>query len=209
MKILLLGGCGSVGSRYAAILRYMKQDFIIKDPMRRDAETFPSPNDYDAAIVATPTKSHYAICKKLIAFEKPFLCEKPLSKDIDECKDLIVQAKRKKVEGYVVCNYQYALGKYFSPGDHIAYDYYKTGKDGLYWDACQLLYLDPGASINNQSPIWHLQVNYKWVPYKMLERSYSLMVQKFVHKHTMTLWTLKDGLKMTEIVLSRMKREES
>src|SRR6185437_16376370 len=45
--------------------------------------------DFDCAIIATPTSTHYEIAKKLLEMGKNLLVEKPLAKTYSECQALI------------------------------------------------------------------------------------------------------------------------
>ena len=49
--------------------------------------------DFDAAVVATPTITHYKIAKKIISMGKHVLIEKPITLDVEESKELIDSAK--------------------------------------------------------------------------------------------------------------------
>ncbi len=49
----------------------------------------------DAAILATPTESHYKIAKDFLLAKKDVFVEKPLTKDLIEAKELVEIAKKK------------------------------------------------------------------------------------------------------------------
>lgn len=206
MKVLVLGGLGSIGSRYMLILKHMGvacESWDMADPHGYASEL--TDLEFTHAIVATPTRTHYMYTRKLIEMGIPTLCEKPLSTSIDECEYLVGYAGERGASAHVVCNYNYTLaGKLSSP--HIEYDYYKTGSDGLYWDCCQLLYLDQFASLRNESPWWQFVVNGYEVAYRDLEISYVKMLQDWLGPQK-KLWTLKDGTNMTYTVLRRLERE--
>jgi len=193
--ILVVGGKGSMGKRYCAILDYLKQPYCIMD--MDDYE--PLPGEYSKAIIATPTPMHLAYCKRMESLEKTYLCEKPLSYSVDDCKEL-----EGYKNGYVVCNYKYLVK---SNKPKIMYDYFNHGKDNLWVDCCQLLYLDNSAIIRTKSPIWLLQIDYQGVRYEDLELSYISMVNDFLKGKYENLWTLEDGRKMTQAVNRRMRSE--
>lgn len=159
-------------------------------------------NEFDKAIIATPTDTHYEFCKMLIEIGKPFLCEKPMSKSIEECEELVALDQRKM--GSVVCNYKFMFQ---DDTKHIGYNYYKTGKDGILWDFCQLIYLDPKAEILTASPVWRCSSKYDTYTFTDLEESYVSMIQAFVEGNYSSLWNLEDGLKMTQAVIERMTCE--
>lgn len=197
--ILLVGNRGSIGSRYEAILKWEKISYCTYDIL--DGLKPIDWKKIDRVIVATPTDQHAHWAFIAADHDLPVLVEKPLSKSLEECETL--ERALKGHEVFVVCNYKYALG----PNPKIFYDYYNTGKDGLWWDVCQLIYLDPDAKISNESPFLNLWVNEKLVRYREIEASYCKMVKDFAEGKYRNLWTLEDGVKMTRAVLERMKHE--
>ena len=52
-------------------------------------------NDFDVAIISTPTQTHYEIAKQLLEAGKHLLVEKPLAKTADEAKELTELARAK------------------------------------------------------------------------------------------------------------------
>jgi hypothetical protein len=193
MKVLLAGGLGRIGKRYMAILKYMDQPFDITDPAYDDSQ--PKLADYDSVIIATPTHTHYQWCLKCAEAQVPFLCEKPLSKSLNECADLSYLTK----VGFVVCNYKYVVKPFFGwrANIHIEYDYYNPGDD-LEWACCQLIYLDPKAELKSESPILKLRVNNRRIDYYKIEESYISMLTDFITGDYENLWTLEDGYNMTK-----------
>lgn len=216
MTVCVIGANGSMGRRYQAILKYLGVPFTTIDlgdndfHDRFDSENFWS--GFARAIIAAPTSTHYFWAFQCIKNKKPFLCEKPLSKKVDECEHLMQFAKESGVQAFVVNNYWYAfretLGKHKDPFDwNITYNYYNTGKDGLWWDVCQLLYINEGAWVQTEAPSWWCTIKGTSVPYKWLEMSYVWMLQDWIGGETENLWTLEDGLKMTQAALKRIDRE--
>ena len=202
MKVLIIGSNGSIGKRYCAILKSLKVDYITYDNLQGSFESLKAQHDgdFDAAIICTPTEHHIEYVKGLISLRKVFLCEKPLSKFLVDCEEV-----KEYKNGYVVCNYKYIADKY-KPPYSIFYDYYNTGMDGILWDACQLLYLDPNCNLSISSPKWNLVINENWIRYRELEDSYVRMLKDFVKGKYENLWTLEDGYKMTQAVLMAYER---
>lgn len=197
-RVLLLGDKGSIGRRYASILTYLKIPWVGRDSNTSKLMIDPLDTEYEKAIVAVPTDMHYKYCKALLEMGIPFLCEKPLSKDPEECEDLL--RRDKEWIGHVVCNYQYV----FKGTKPVSYNYYKTGKDGLYWDCAQLIYLNKGVVIETKSPCLEVVSLNKVISYEEIERSYVSMVSDWYKGKTETMWDLEDGWMMTEAVLQRM-----
>ena len=210
MRTLLLGGRGSIGRRYEAILKFLEKDYFIFDIADRDS---PDPKvgeyylkalgdmnrgDWDKAIVCTPTDSHYSDAKRLLDVcrvkrcKKDILIEKPVSKSPREIADL----DRDRI--YMVCNYKYALmGRV-----PLKWTYYNTGRDGLYWDLIQLLYINPELEIDPKGIIWTLETNEGEMSYREVEQSYYDMILSFLCK-PQELWTMKEAMDATNIVKER------
>ena len=55
----------------------------------------------DWCIVATPDNTHYKLVKKILKKKINIFCEKPLSRSLNECKELYKLAKKKNVKLYV------------------------------------------------------------------------------------------------------------
>ena len=53
--------------------------------------------DFDAAIIATPTSTHYEIVKKMLKMNKHIFCEKPLTNSYKTTFELIEEANQKKL----------------------------------------------------------------------------------------------------------------
>lgn len=205
MKVCVIGGKGSIGSRYVAILKYLGHEPIVWDLPEAESQDLPEAEKY---IIATPTDTHYEWCKKLIAKNATFLCEKPLSKNLKECEELALYRN-----GYVVNNYAFVVECMIVPKPplKIKYDYYRTGNDGLYWDCCQIINIDPTADLKNISPILNISFYGELVPYRWIEASYIAMIAIFVNDKSVyrhRLWSLMDGLNMTKAVLDRMERDK-
>jgi hypothetical protein len=146
--IALIGGEGSIGRRYAAILKYLKAPFEILDDPKLSAKDW-NFKGYKKAIIATPTSTHYEFAKALDEHGVPFLCEKPLTTSLVEAEQF------EHLKGYTVCNWNHAIAHMPGP---IHYDFYNTGRDGLLWDVCQLVYLaylkQCELKVKRSSPVW-------------------------------------------------------
>ena len=51
----------------------------------------------DGVIIATPPKMHYQIAKEAIKKNKPIIIEKPMTLNIEDSKNLLLQALKKKL----------------------------------------------------------------------------------------------------------------
>lgn len=202
MKILLIGANGNMARRYAAILNYLGIEWVGVDVGDR------WPRNFDRAIVATPTDTHFAICKKLAKMGKVFLCEKPVSKSPKEIEKLIAMGAK----GYMVCNWALLDSFYSTPlpiGVYdIFYDFYNTGRDGTYWDCIQIIYLAKNINVQTTSPIFAAQIGCMTVWLDAIGKSYVNMLSRFVQPKIKGLWTLKDAFKATNKVLEMLNESK-
>lgn len=189
--IAIIGGKGSIGSRYAQICKYYAIDHEVID-IDSKSDLF----SFEKYIICTPTHTHVGFLHALQG--KKVLCEKPVDYDPRNIPDY--------PNMWTVCNYKYVTDAFPKPY-FIEYDYYKTGPDGLYFDLAQILYLDPQAKINNQSPKWNMKVNGKVIPYREVEKSYIRMIHDFSEGHYQNLWTLAQGRDMSQAVLHRIEQD--
>lgn len=194
MKILVIGNRGSIGRRYMAILKYLGHEAIGYDIA--DESQFPM--DFDRAIIATPTYTHYGWCKELITkYKKPFLVEKPLSKNPEEIREIIYLSEEYQIKTNMVCNWAF-VDKYYqlSPNTHtISYSNFNTGNDGLNWDCIQLHYLERNYPIITNTPFFHANIDGVDISYFDIEYSYITMLDIWLSENT--LWNLEDALKAT------------
>lgn len=179
-KIALFGSGGSMGRRYTAILNWFRYDVI---PIEVDAsfgESLAACEDADYIIVASPTETHIDICRGILHLEKPILCEKPVSTNIFELNRFLEVLKVYPNTRFQMVNqYQYMT----LPGVEglTYYDYYNTGKDGLYWDCMNIIGLAKGKiQIKNESPFWQCQINGFPLARGKVDHSYIEMIREWI-----------------------------
>ena len=167
---LLMGYRGSIGARYAAILKSLGVDFFgveVDDPV--------PPFIYDSVIIATPTHMH---CEHVMAFadqQTPILLEKPLSTDLKQALEICDMLDQANTPVRMVNQYRHITAA-FGTGE-TAYDYYRSGKDGLHWDTISLIALATGdVSLKQESPYWQATLNGKELTHLMVERAYIDMI---------------------------------
>lgn len=158
MSILIIGSEGSMGKRYQAILKYLNRDVICVDKDCPEECLLGYAFRSSGIIIATPTDTHTEIIRKMIPFKKPLLCEKPVTKDIRELRDLKFELKADQVPFRMMYQYQ----KLDDPGARGVsfYDYFRHGNDGLIWDCLQIIGLARGdVNLADESPIWDCSLN--------------------------------------------------
>lgn len=182
MKIGIVGGLGNMGSRYASILR-----FIGHEPCLIDLEINNS-NEHeqcDSFIIATPTEMHFDNLKQYSKYDKPILCEKPLTKSMKEL-ELIAKMNIKNLK--MVTQYEYMEGFIDDPDLHKSldsrgsfYNYYRHGKDGLKWDCIQIIgFAKNDVIIKNDSPIWKCRINGGALYIADMDYAYIQMIRSWI-----------------------------
>lgn len=209
--ILIIGGYGNMGRRYATILKHIGEEFKIFDDPSNDNNHEIGGIAFDRAIICTPTRHHFDYCKKLLDMDKPFLCEKPLTFDRQEAEALMQHPN--VMRGHVVNNWTYALGE--EKFDKLVYNYYHTGNDGLIWDVCQLVLLadrnKAKLSVFRKSPIFMAVAYnaktkmYTTVTLEDIHQSYVTMLKNFCKGKSLMNGSLIDGAIMTGLCHSLIK----
>lgn len=196
MNVLLIG-YGSIGKRYGAVLRALGADFEVYDNPQHEWFSDKEVSDgFTHAIIATPTHTHMDWLDELHFNKVKVLCEKPASKNKAR-----LEKRTMHKDCFVVNNYQFLPCS--NTRKKISYNFYNTGKDGLIWDVCQLVYLayknKVELGVKRESFWWDLKWGQHQVPYHEIEKSYYHMVKAFLSGDTSNLWNMQDALKMTEI----------
>lgn len=175
--IMVIGGKGNMGQRYCAILRhlgikYSTIDIEDKDQLfKRDLA--------DGFIVATPTKNHIKMIYDLAQYNKPILCEKPISTNVESLLPFLETMRRQDLNLQMVNQYAYMpLGD----GEGFTeYNYFKHGGDGLAWDCLNILGLANGeVHLGDDSPIWRCTINGKKLSIADMDNAYINMVANWV-----------------------------
>lgn len=185
MSILIVGSEGSMGKRYQAILNYLSTewygiDLHNQDEFKRRAE------NSSGFIVATPTSTHTEIVRRLFPYGNPILCEKPISKNVKEVKDLLADVQAEKIHFQMMYQYKRLIPEY-SRGDS-AYDYFRHGKDGLIWDCLQIIGLsDTTPTLNENSPLWKCRINGHTLQSHQMDAAYVSEVGGWLRGHPQDL----------------------
>lgn len=181
-NILVIGGMGNMGRRYCKILEKINVNYDIYDVK------VPFPVNYKnftGIIIATPTDSHYSIlCDlKKEGFNGPILCEKPITKDEVELKEILSFGLNLRVinqyEFFFISKEDY---KKSSKPDH--YNYFKTGDDTLNWDCINVIGTNnfKDIIIKNDSPIWLCQIRGKKLDISDMDWAYIWNITDWLNK---------------------------
>lgn len=170
---LIIGSEGSMGKRYKAILSYFNQPFECHDP-KLGFGVYPN-KTHDRFIIASPTVNHLYWVKRLDEYRKPILCEKPLSKDLKEVKEIL------ECKSPLSMTFQYAHlvdNRGFGPSH---YNYYHSGQDGLVWDCFQIIALAKDkVLLDNTSPIWTCAINGSKIHRGDMDKAYVDVVRNWL-----------------------------
>jgi predicted dehydrogenase len=176
MKIMLLGGKGNMGQRYAAILRRLSVRTVIcdvgDDPLLH--------KDVSGVIVVTPTRQHHESILEVAPLKVPILCEKPVTLEPSTLPELRDKLIRLGVPSFSMVH-QY---RHFetSGNGHSIYDYFKHGNDGLIWDCFQIIALAKGSIlVGEESPVWYCQVNGKQLDLREMDYAYVTEISAWIN----------------------------
>lgn len=180
-KVYIFGREGNMGSRYAAILRHLghtvtgndlEDDLVEADIM-----------ESDAIIIATPTDTHLEFIAHCFDYKKPILCEKPLINhpdNIENLREFLDLASSEEVKLSMVSQYDYYQVDNINPG-LTAYNYYRTGKDGLAWDCINIIWRSKSrVLLNNTSPIWLCSINGTPLRIDLMDYAYIQMIDSWL-----------------------------
>jgi hypothetical protein len=204
--IALFGANGSIGRRYQCILNSLGVPF-----RAIEVKDYPNWKGITKAIIATPTETHYPVSMLCEDAKVPYLLEKPVTKNVHEMNWMTPF----RTPGWMVNNYSFLapngeFGKY--PLESIEYNFYNTGKDGLHWDLCQLVWMseltNADLKVETDSYTWTLKLNDVRIPYEDIEDSYAQMLLAFIEGDEEKLWPLKDGLALTKLLLEMEKNSK-
>ena len=197
MRILIIGSKGNMGRRYVAICKYLGHE-VVECDLHNDAAIMDNPPKVDRCIIATPLYWHTNWCSWCVLNKIPFLCEKPISKIIENIKALNKICDDNRVDGRMVCNWMFLacperliIGK-----ENIYFDYYNTGKDG-FWDLIQPVYIAKEFIFNNESPIYKCSINENHYSQLHFDKSYLIMIHDWIAE-SKYIWSLGDAIKAHE-----------
>ena len=167
---------------------------------------------FDRAIIACTTSAHDDYCQVLSLMKKPYLCEKPLSKNIESLRRLLKLSIDSGQRNYVVNNFDFIktwrLQK--STTFELSYNYYNTGNDGFLWDMCQLIHISKKnkifLSVSSDSYKWRFSVDKTDVPYIEIEESYLQMIKAWLDNKDSLLWSVEEALEMSQDVIDLQRK---
>lgn len=171
-KVAVIGANGNMGRRYAMILeQYCDCEVVRIDWDNKYRGNF---NDCDGFIIATPTIIHFDDIVYYNYYKKPILCEKPISKNVEDLELLISNLDLSMIN-------QYAFLDHGGDGD-TEYNYFKTGSDGLLWDCINIIGLARSSyNIKNDSLIWRCRLNGDTINIADMDQAYIDNIKAWVN----------------------------
>lgn len=177
--ITLIGGNGSMGKRYQAILKYLGEDVACFDKDATRQEIWSQSRNSKAIIIASPTDTHMNYLESFLHFDTPILCEKPISKDLEWLELFFDHCKLLKKKFNMTMQYAELATSRSTEDSH--YNYFRTGPEGLAWDCLQIIGLAKGKiTLNNDSPIWDCKINGQTLDLAAMDGAYLSFVKKWL-----------------------------
>jgi hypothetical protein len=181
MSVLIVGADGSMGKRYQAILSYLGVDYFCVDKK----DSLKTINFYaeeaSGIIISTPTDTHADYIRRFLRYEKPILCEKPITKSIKELRRLISDIEHSHTPFKMMLQYETLIDK--KKRGNSKYNYFRHGTDGLVWDCIQIIGLAQGdVTLEESSPIWSCTLNGQKLNLSDMDYAYLHFVQTWFKK---------------------------
>lgn len=178
MSVLVVGAQGNMGVRYQAILRFLGKEFACVDVGDDDKRVDELAKRSTGILIATPTDSHVDLIRKFLPYKKPILCEKPVLKNRLEIAPLFLDIANSGTPFRMMFQYQMLCDSNRVGPSY--YDYYKHGKDGLYWDCFQIIALArQGVHIRESSPVWSCKINGQRLSLSDMDAAYVGYIQRW------------------------------
>lgn len=191
--ILLVGYRGNMGNRYGKILDYLgiKWDGVDIDDTYVKQRTLAE--QASGILIASPTAAHINHLHRFAHMGKPVLCEKPFSKDLTACAEVLDLYQKTRTPLSMVFQYAELMPEEPTKGPSW-YNYYKTGKDGLVWDCIQIIALSKKPpELQARSPIWECTINGHRLSLGDMDEAYVKNVKRWLDGDYMNLRTIYDA----------------
>ncbi len=170
--IALIGSDGSMGKRYQAILKHLGLDYVPFDRPMSDRSIVEAAFGCERVIIASPTHTHLSYLLELLPSKLPILCEKPVTKNIDEINELHAYCDKHNYSYNMVMQYKQLLVS-TAKGEPSYYNYFRHGNDGLIWDCMQTIALAEGQIVlGEDSPVWKCNINGQFLNIRFMDQAY-------------------------------------
>jgi hypothetical protein len=176
--ICVIGAKGNMGRRYISICNYLDIPCI-----GCDFDEIPPYSDKFTThfIIATPTDTHEKILKSICELKKhscKILCEKPIN--TTGYLSVLDDIKESGHEIFMVNQYAYYSHLIYESNGVTSYNYYNSGKDGIFFDCIQLIHLAKDEiKLSNNNPIWDASINGVKLDRETIDLCYVKMIKDF------------------------------
>jgi len=179
MPVLVIGNKGNMGRRYSAVLKYLGLKTRGLD-LDWDFDKLESEvSKVTGVIIATPTETHVGWIRLLAPYNKPILCEKPITKDLNALKLALEYTDNCGTPINMVYQYSELVNPKAKGPTH--YNYWNHGRDGMNWDCIQIIGLGKGKiSLGEDSPLWKCQINGEHLSSGSMDMAYVEHVRKWL-----------------------------
>lgn len=176
--ILIVGANGNMGKRYKAILRFLGKEYLGVDKEHNRHHIKEMAMRSDGVLIATPTELHTEHVRWLLPCGKPIMCEKPITKNIQELRALFDEIRSSNTPFRMINQYK-MLDNRGGIG-HTVYNYFKHGNDGLVWDCIQIIGIARSKlALGEDSPVWRCVLNGKGVSLSHMDAAYIAYMQEW------------------------------
>lgn len=204
MSILIVGADGNMGHRYRAIMRYLGKEVLGTDRQHNRHHVKAMAEKSEGIIVATPTATHVDIIRDLIPLGKPILCEKPVTKDVSQIKELAKELGNTPFRMV----FQYSLLAEKNRIGRSYYDYFKHGSDGLGWDCMQVIAISrQRPDLGEESPIWKCMINGKPLQIGHMDAAYIAYCQEWFKKPSQDMGEIIAAHEKTHVIAKEIAHE--
>jgi len=179
-KVFIVGIDGNMGQRYKACLTSIGVEVVGVDKNCNVGDH----TRVDGYIIATPTSAHLSDLATYGQYEKPILCEKPLTTSLTSLETFAHKYRKYLINIRMVNQYKYLIDQH-SYGDttygDTTYDYFRSGKDGLAWDCINIVGLSNKRPVlESTSPVWYCMINGTTLGIEKMDRAYVAMIKDWV-----------------------------
>jgi len=173
MSIAIVGARGNMGQRYASICRYLEIPWLGFDIDNIDT-IYDFKDVLKTVLIASSTESHMQLIEDLKGLDRPMLVEKPITKDPQELERFLALKLPVKMVN------QYAFLYDDSSSGETYYNYWNSGKDGIF-DYINIIGLaESPPRLMKTSPLWKCQINGKVLSLADMDHAYCDMIWNWV-----------------------------
>lgn len=179
-NVMILGGLGNMGRRYACVLRSIGVNPMPID--KKDGSLLgieEAVKKADGIIIATPTECHAADILDLSDLGIPILVEKPIHDGMFTVEHCVKECQKNRTPLVMINQYKHLVDN--RDTGLTIYNYWNHGRDGLAWDCISVVALAKSEVIlHESSPIWVCRINGRLLDQAKMDVAYVSMITNWV-----------------------------